>query len=105
MCIRDRTGDAAGKRELLEQSFQSGFILGDIRIHLAPGAFEINIADQGRTAMTGTRDIDDVQIVLLDYPVEVDVDKVLPRGCSPMAHHQRLDVGQLQRLAKQRIVI
>jgi hypothetical protein len=43
---RDMAGNAAGKRELLEQLFQAGFVLRDVRIDLAPGAFEIDIADQ-----------------------------------------------------------
>ena len=43
---RDMAGNSAGKRELLEELFQSGFVLANVRINLTLGAFEINIAHQ-----------------------------------------------------------
>jgi len=36
-------GNPAGKRELPEQFLHSSFILGDVRINLTPGAFEITL--------------------------------------------------------------
>ncbi len=53
-------GNAARERKLLEQTFESGFIQGDVRINLAPGAFEIHIAHDRRAAMTGTGNVDHV---------------------------------------------
>ena len=38
---RNMAGNPAGKRELLEQLFQPGFVLADVRINLAVGAFEV----------------------------------------------------------------
>ena len=53
--------------------------------------------------MSGARDIDHVQIVLPDRPVEMRVDEILPWRRSPMPDHQRLDVSQRQRLPQQRV--
>ena len=63
------TGDAARERELLEQLFQAGLILGNVGINLGPGTFEINVSDHSRTAVTGTGNVDDVQIMLFDNAV------------------------------------
>ena len=101
----DMAGNPAGERELLEQLFQPGFVLGDVRINVAPGAFEVNIAHNRRAAVTGTGDVEHVQVILLDDPVQVYVDEVLARRGAPMPDHQGLDVRQFQRLLQQRIVV
>ena len=96
---RDVAGNAAGKRELLEQLFQPGFVLGDVRINFAPGAFEIDVAHNRRAAMTGAGDVEHVQVILLDDPVQMHIDEVLPRRRAPVSDHQRLHMRQLERLA------
>src|ERR1017187_2941238 len=53
---RNMAGNPAGKRELLEQLFQPAFVLADVRINLAVSAFEVSIAHQRWTAVTGTGD-------------------------------------------------
>jgi hypothetical protein len=80
-------GNPAGKRELLEQHFQPGFVLRDVRINLAVGAFEISIAHQRWTAMTGTGDVEHVQVILLDDPVQMHIDEVLAWGRAPVSDH------------------
>src|SRR5271157_2235626 len=40
---RNMAGNPAGTRELLEQLFQSGFVLADVRIDLTIGAFEVSV--------------------------------------------------------------
>ena len=102
---RNMAGNPAGKRELLEQLFQPGFVLGDVRINLAPGAFEIDIAHNRRAAVPGTGDVEHVQVILLDDPVQMHVDEVLARRRAPVPDHQRLHVRQFQRLLQQRIVV
>ena len=79
---RDMAGNSARKRELLEQLFQTGLIQADVRIDLALAAFEIDVADQCRAAMAGAGDIDHVEVVLLDHPVQVDIDEVLAGRCA-----------------------
>ena len=66
---RNVTGNSAGERELFEQLFQSGFVLCDVRIHFTPGAFEVHIAHNRRAAVTGTCNVEHIQVILLDDPV------------------------------------
>ena len=49
--------------------------------------------------MTGAGDVEHVEVVLLDDPVQVHIDEVLTRRRAPVSDHQRLHVRQLQRLA------
>jgi len=53
-----------GNEKLLKQLFPAGFVLADIRINLAIGTFKVRVAHQRRAAVTGTGDIDHVQIIL-----------------------------------------
>jgi hypothetical protein len=55
--------------------------------------------------MTGTSDVDHVQVVLVDHPVQVDVDEVQTGRRAPMAQEPRLDVLLGQRLLEQRVVV
>src|ERR1019366_7612983 len=87
---RHMAGNATGERELLEQLFQPGFVLCNVRIHFAPGTFKIYIAYDGGATVAGARDIEHVQVILLYYTVQMHIDKVLSGRCAPMADHQRL---------------
>ena len=89
---RDMAGYAPWKGELREQLFQPGFILADVRINLAVAAFEVSIRHQCRAAMTGTGDVEHVQIMLFDDPVQMHIDEVLARRRAPVSDHQRLHV-------------
>ena len=55
--------------------------------------------------MAGTNDIDHVEIVVLDQPVEVHIQEVKSRRGSPMTEQARLDVLQRQRRFEQRVVL
>ena len=85
-------GDAAGKRKLLEQLFQTRFVLADIWINLTPRSFQVNIAHDGRAAVTRTRDVEHVQVVLVDHAVQMNIDEVLTWRCAPVSNHQGLHV-------------
>ena len=61
----DVAGDAAGERELREEPLHALLVLGDLRIDLAVGSFEIGVGDQRRSAVAGAGDVDRVEIVLL----------------------------------------
>ena len=62
---RDMTGNAVRPGELAKQPLQSVSAALDRRIALGVGPFEIAVRHQARTAMTGTDDVDHVQIVVL----------------------------------------
>ena len=73
---------------------------GDVRVELAVGPLQVRVGHQRRPAVAGPRDVDHVQVVFLDDPVQMDVDEVLPRRGPPVAQQPGLDVLQLQRLAQ-----
>ena len=102
---RNMAGDPSGKGELLEQLFQAGFVLRDVRINLTPCTFQVDIAHNRRASVTGACDVEHIQVVLPDDAVQMNIDEVLAWRCAPMGDHQRLHVLQLQRLLQQRIVI
>ena len=101
---RNVAGDPAGEGELLEQLLQPGLILADVRIDLAVRAFEVDVAHHRRGAVAGTGDVDHVEVMLLDDPVQMRVDEVLARSRAPVPQQQLFHVRQLQRLPKQGVV-
>ena len=55
--------------------------------------------------MPGAGDVDHVQVVLLDQPIQMDIDEVQARRRSPVAQQARLDVLLREGLLEQRIVV
>ena len=80
---RDVAGDAAGERELGEQAFHARFVLGDVGIELAVGAFQVGVGHHAGSAVAGAGDEDGVQVILLDDAVQVDVEEVQARAWCP----------------------
>src|SRR5579883_2928088 len=76
---------SARARELPEQAPQAFLVLGDARIKLAVRALEIGIRYERRRAGSAPGDVDHVEIMFLDDSVEVDVNEVLDRRCSPIS--------------------
>ena len=102
---RHVAGNAAREGELGEQALHALLVLGDVRVHLAVGAFEVGVGDQAGSAVPGSGDVQHVQVVLLDHPVQVDVDEVEAGGGPPVAQEARLDVLLGQGLLEQRVVV
>ena len=90
---------------MLEQLFQTGLIFADVRIDLAVGALEICIAHQSRAAVPRTRNVNHVEVMLFNDPVQMHVDEILPWNGSPVSDHKRLHMRELQRFPQQRIVV
>src|SRR5215831_18972732 len=85
-------GDAAGERELGEQALQPLLVARDIRINLTVSSLKVRVRDQAGPAMPRAGNVDHVEVVLLDQPVQVNVDEI-ETGCrSPMTQEPRLDV-------------
>src|SRR5467141_1830633 len=82
---RCMTRNAAGKGELLKKPFDASLILGDVRIDLAIGSLQISIGHDSRSAVPRTGDEDHVQVLFLDHAIQMHIDEVQTRGCSPMA--------------------
>ena len=96
---RGVAGNAAGKRELLEQTFHALGVLGDVGEEFAVGAFEAGVGNHAGAAVAGAADVDHVEIVLFDEAVAMDVDEIESGRGAPVAQQSRLDVFQLERLA------
>src|SRR6202521_4892794 len=94
---------SSGKRKLPEEFEHARFVTALIRIKLGVVAFEITVGQRSWRAMPGTRDINDIQIVLLDEPVQVHPDQGLARIGTPMTQEPILDVLRPQRLAEKRV--
>ena len=50
-------------------------------------------------------DVEHIQVVLRDDPVQVHIDEVFTRRRSPMADHERFHIRELQWSFQQRVVI
>ena len=98
-------GNPARKRKLRKQFFQPSFVSADVGIDLAVGAFEIGIAYQRRTAVTGTGDVEHVQVIFLDDPVQMYIDEILAWSRAPVSDHQGLHMSQRERFAEQRVIV
>jgi hypothetical protein len=96
--------NAAGKGELPEQPPQAVRVLGDLRVHLGVGPFEVRVGDHGRAAVAGAADIERVQVELPDHAIEVHVHEVETRRRAPVSEQPRLHVAELERLPEQRVV-
>ena len=95
--------DAAGERELLEQPAHAHRVLRDMRVQLGVGALEVGVGHHARPAVPRPGDVDDVQVLVPDHPVEVHVDHVQPGRGAPVPEQPRLDVLRPQRLGQQRV--
>ena len=100
----DVAGDAAGERELREEPLHARLVLADVGINLAVGSLQVGVGHQRRPAVPGAGDVEHVQVVFLDDPVQMDVEEVLARRGSPVTEQARLDVLELQRLLEERVV-
>src|SRR5580698_4189136 len=89
---RDMTWNAVRPGKLAEQPPQSIPAPLDCRIMLRIGAFEIAVRHDAGATMTGPNDIDHVQIVVLDQPVEMDIEEIQPRRRAPVTEQTGLDM-------------
>ncbi len=101
---RDVARDPARPGKLPEQPLHPAAAALDRGIMLGVGAFEIGVGDQPRPAMPRPDDVDHVEIVRDDQPVEMRVDEIEPGRRAPMAEQPRLDVGAAERPLEQGIV-
>src|SRR5205085_1489140 len=94
------TRDAPRKGELGKQPLHALLVLRDVRIHLTVGAFEIGVGDYARGPVPGTRDEQDVEMLLADDAVEMDVEQIQAGRRPPMTQQTGFDVLALQWLAE-----
>ncbi len=100
----DVAGHATGRRELAEQATEAVAGLGDLRIDLGVRAFEVDVRDDRRPAVTGAGEEDHVDVLFCDQSIEVHVHEAETGRRAPMAEQSRLDVLRLQRDLEKRVV-
>ena len=96
--------DAPGEGELLEETLHPCQVFTLVRVDLGVGPFEVRLGQDRRRPMTGAGDIDGVQVVLVDQPVEVNVGEALAGVRAPVAQQPRLYMLQFERLPEQGVV-
>ena len=94
----------AGRGKLAEQNAYPGFVLRNVGMHFAVRPLQVRAGIQRRSAVPGPGDIDGVQLVFVDQPVDVHVDETEPGRGAPVSQQPRLDVLHLQRIAQQRVL-
>ena len=97
--------DALRPGELAKQPMQAVAVAFDGRIVLGVRAFQVAVRHDTRPAMARAHDVDHVQVVVLDEPVQVNVEQVQTRCRAPMAQQARLDVGERESPLQQRVVL
>src|SRR5260370_30147128 len=84
--------DAPRKTELPKQAAHAFVVLRDVRVNFAIGAFEPGIRNHSRTTVTGTANVDHVQVTCLDDTIEMRVNKIQAWRRAPVAEKPRLYV-------------
>ena len=102
---RSVAANSAGERELLEETLHPFQIFSLVRIDLGVGALEVALGQDRRGPVTRAGNVDRVQVVLVDKPVEVDVGETLAGVGAPVPQHARLDVLDLERFTEQGVVL
>jgi len=74
----------ARERELREEPRHPARVERHMRVHLGVGLLEPRVRDRGGTPVAGTEDVDHVEIVLPDDPVQMRGDEVQSGRRSPM---------------------
>jgi hypothetical protein len=88
---------------LLEELEQTGFIAALVGINLRVMTFEIAVGESGRGTVAGAGNVNYIQIILSDQPVQVNPNQGLTGIRSPMAQKPVLDVFRFQRFAQEGI--
>ena len=70
------TWNSTREGELPKEFFHPDFILRDLRIGLRICALEVRLSNERRTSMTWARNIDHLQFIPLDQPIEMRIKEI-----------------------------
>ena len=84
--------DSAREAELLEKTLHSLLILCDVGVDLLIAAIKPVLGNHGVSAVPRAGEVNHVQILLFDDPVQVCINEVLAWACSPVAYYFLLDM-------------
>src|ERR1700687_789061 len=90
--------DPARETKLFEKTLHPGDIFALVRVNLGVGSFEVRIRKDGGRSVSRPRDVDCVEVVLIDEAIEVYVAEALTSVRAPVAQQSRFDLPNIQRL-------
>jgi len=90
------TRNAIWPGKLPKQPMQSVSAALNRGIALGVRSFEVAVRNDARTAMAGTDDVDHVQIIVFDQPVEMDIEEIQSCCRPPMTKQTGLDMFELE---------
>src|SRR5262249_22340560 len=100
---RNVTGNASGKRKLLEQALHALLVLRYLRIALGVGALEVGIRDERRPTVARPGHEQHRKVARDNCAVQVCVDEIETWRGPPVAEEPRLDVVEGERSLEQRV--
>src|SRR6266566_5455109 len=71
----DVAGDPSRGRELAKQATYPLFVLGDFRIDLRVGPFQVYIGEDRRSTVSWPCQVDHIDILILDESIQMDVNE------------------------------
>src|SRR2546430_6310959 len=104
-CGRDVAGNAARKRKLLAKLLKAYFICRNVGIDFAVRAFQIGVGAEARPAVSGTGNVNDVEVVFFNQAIEMNVDEIQSWSGAPMTEQAGLNVLELKRFTQERICV
>src|SRR5579885_3679279 len=96
---------SARRRELAKETAHAFHILRDLRVDLCVCPFKRDMREDCRTSMTWPREVDHIDIVILDKPVQVDIDEAQAGRCAPVSEQAGLDMFGAQWFSQQRVIL
>jgi hypothetical protein len=83
---------------LLKEIAKTGSVFALVRIYFGIRPLEVHGAEYPRSTVSRTREVDHAKVILLDQPVEVDIDECQSWTGSPVSEQPILDMFRLERL-------
>ena len=104
-CFRRRVWSNSSREwEDLTQVFETFFILRNTWIQFSVWTIQVWIRYHYLPTMTWSFNVEHIQVVFIDGPVQVSIDKVLPRYCTPVSDWVSLQVVFNDFTLQQRVI-
>jgi len=101
---RDMTRNTAWKRELTEQALHSPLVARNRGVHVGVAALEPRVRDDRRATVSGPDHVHHVEVVARNETTEMGIHEIEAGARPPMTEKPRLDIGDRERTAQQRVV-
>lgn len=93
---RHVTGDTTREAKLFEEFPHTFFVHGNIGVIIGVGTLKVNLRYNSRSTVSGSTDVNHVQLAFFDKAVEMNIDEILSTGRTKMTQQARLDIGNSQ---------